>query len=431
MRVATQAHLIVTGLQDVGAAPGLDASVVVAGHVLVRPADLERLGLAGLKQLGLVKSGENNGALLYAAGRVGGAVVGLDNVLARNVTGVSHVDGHRDGGAVVREVRDLLVEGGIREAVAKRVLNRCVIVDVAVCRRGLVVAVAYVDPLSIVNKVDVLGAGSRITGAREQGLVGVLHVGVVVRAKVVVARCALRLVREGVHGATAWVHDTGEHLANGVAARSARRAHPQGGVHLGGVNKAKLHGIGAVEHHDHAIEVALDHGEKVLLVGRKLKVAAAGLGALIGGHVRGKVKTFAALAGENHDCRVRVRLGVVDDVLGVAGLRQLVEVPVRAHETHILGSSGILLVELLEVRVHGEARVLKSLVEGNVLAGVASSGARPAIAEVVTYSRAKHVHLGHARKRQGVVLVLEQRDAFRLHLLGDIARGLACLLDLG
>ena len=279
--------------------------------------------------------------------------------------------------------------------------------------------------------MDVLGAGSRITRAREQGLVGVLHVGVVVRAKVVVARCALRLVREGVHGATAWVHGTGEHLANGVAARRARRAHPQGGVHLGGVNKAKLHGIGAVEHHDHAIEVALDHGEKVLLVGRKLKVAAAGLGALIGGHVRGKVKTFAALAGEHHDRRVRVRLCVVDDVLGVAGLRQLVEVPVRAHNAHVLGSSCVLLVELLKVGVRGEARVLKSLVEGHVLAGVASSGARPAIAEIVSSRRAKHVHLGHARKRQGVVLVLEQRDAFRLHLLGDVARGLTCLPHLG
>ena len=396
----------------------------------MRPADLERLGLAGLEQLGLVEAREDNGALLDAALGVRGAVVGLDHVLASHVAGIGHVDGHSDRGAVIREVGDLLVKGGVREAIAKRVLDRGVVVYEAIGRRGLIVAVAHVDALGVVHKVDVLGAGGRVSRACEHGLVGVLDVGVVVRAKVVVARCALHGVREGVDGATAGVHGTGEHLANGLAAGGAGRPHPQCGVNRRIVNKAQLHGVGTVEHHDHAVEVGLDHGEEVLLVGREFQVAAARLGALVARHVRGQVEALAALAGENHDGRVGVRLGVVDDVLRVAGLRQLVEVPVRTHESHVLGRGGILLVELLEIGVHREACVFKPLVERHVLAGVTRAGTRSAVAEVVADRGAKDVHLGHARERKRVALVLEQRDSLGLDLLGNVARGLACPLDL-
>ena len=127
---------------------------------------------------------------------------------------------------------------------------------------------------------------------------------------------------------------------------------------------------------------------------------------------------------------IGVRLGVVDDVLRVAGLRQLVEVPVRTNESHVLGRGGVLLVELLEIGVHRETYVFKPLVERHVLAGVARAGTRSSVAEVVADRGAKDVHLGHARERKRVALVLEQRDSLGLDLLGNVARGLACPLDL-
>ena len=409
--VRAQAHLVVACLEHVGAAFGLDALVVVAGHVLIRPAERDLLALAGVEELRLCKVAEHAGALLDAALRVGSGVVAFHDILAGNGAGVRDRDLHRDVRAIVGEVGDLLIERRVGEAVAERVLHGRGIVDVAILGCRLVVAVAHIDAFGVVHIVDVLGAGGCVSRACEEGLVRVLDVRVVMGAEVVVARCRGKRVGKGIGRTAGRIHGAGKHLADCIAARGAGGADPERCIDAVRVQEAELHSIRAVEDDNDLREVRLHHREEILLVRRELQVAPASLGSFVVCHVGRQVIALAALAGKHDERRVGVGLRVVDDILRVGRLGQLIEVPVGADEALALRGERVLVVEGLEVGVDLEACVLKALIERHVLRAVARAGARAAVAEVVAGRGAEDVHLLRAVERQRIVLVLEQDDA--------------------
>ena len=406
--VVHEPDLVIAGLQHIAAG----AEGIEGGHVLRGKGHGHGLGGAGLQQAGLGKADQRHMGLLDAALGIGGGVIDLHHVLARSVAGIGDLHLQGDGAAAVHIGLNALLKAGVAQAVAEGVLDGAVIVDEAVGRGGLVVAVAHVDALGILHVVaGVQVAVSKVAGVPEGGGRG-------------------QIIGIGVHQTAGGVHRTGEHFAHRVEAHRAGAAHPEGRVHAV-LQEAQLHGVGGVDEHDDLGEaLGLDQRQQILLVLRQLQVVppVVGLAVARGKHILGQVAALAADAGEDDDRRVGEVLRLLQDRVGVGGGGDLCGGEVGAGVAALLGAlhAGV-PVELHQLFVDLQAGVLQALDHVHIGGGVAGAAAGAAV-DRVDGAVAEEVDPGAAGQGQGAVFVAEQDDAL---LLQTLSHGKALFRGLG
>ena len=441
--IGADGQVIVAGLEDVGAT----TSGVIALEIGKAHLDLDGLGRGGRELVGLGKAHELDRGLLHAVLAVvvgvGALPVHLDDVTAGDGAGVSYLDGQRGHAVLLDTIEQLLLEGGVGEAEAKRELHGVgvapgagalgsahgglgvALAQDAVLVSGLVVLVADVDSLLVDHERSVVGAGHDVL------------------AEVLERRSRERVVRVGVDGPAGGAHGAGEDVAHGIEAVLAGVADPQAGVHaVGGlVKEGELHGVAGVDQHDDLVE-ALGHvGQQRLLGGGELEVVAAEVGVgvqAVGVEVTGialdvhvlqvglvigarHVGALGAGTGEGHDGGVGVLRqalllgiaeelgrGLVDDV--ATGARDVGDV-------HADGACGALGVEAPHGGVDLEAGGLERLLERGGRRGVHGAGATAAIEDGGrAYAEERHLARGQGQR----AVVLEKDEALLGRLSGSL-----------
>ena len=291
--------MVGVGLEGEGVLPRLQhvgplVFVVVGGHVLHVQGEGDSLALPGLEQPGLGEGPQHHAGLLDAAGGVRWGIVQLHHVLARRRAGVGDRHVHRDD--PVRPPQLLSghrpAEAGVAQTIAEGVHHRLIVVDKALCRRRLVVAVAHINPFLVLHEI---AAANGVGGAD----VGVLEVPEVHKGGV-----AGEVGGPQPGGAPRRVHRAG----HGVKAGLPRGADPHNGVHaLVLLQLPQLHGGGGVDKDDHRVEVLLGQGDGVLLILVQLQLVLAGGVVVVPAlHVLGEVASLAPYPADGHNGRVPV-----------------------------------------------------------------------------------------------------------------------------
>ena len=369
--VGVDRDLVVACLKHVG----LGVLVVVRGQLVVLEANLDGLGLTRLQQLGLLIGNKIGRGLLDAAVGVRRVGVDLNNVLAGHAAGVGHGDVKAHGAVGVARGAHLLREGRIRQAVAKRVLHGCAVVDQILVGCGLVEAIAHVDALVVVDKAGRAGAA----GALDLELLDVV-VGKV--AKVVPAGRGRQVIDKSIGRLTRGVGLAAKDAAQGLKTGLAGVRSPHDTLDLRVVvNKAHLKGVGAVIDNHDVVKVGAHQVKHVALGLVKLQVVLAlgkviviGRVVVIGNvgrlHVSGQVKALAAHAANDHDGGRRVGAGVVDKLLAVGCGRGLGQGPVGGGDADLAAGCAVAVVEIGELLVGAKAGHVKSVKKRHRIVGV-------------------------------------------------------------
>ena len=198
--------------------------VIVGSHVIVVEFDGHGLGSARLEFFGLFEANQVGAGLLDATFDVRRVVVDLDNVLAGSIAGIG--DGHVNGGLaiLVRYIVELLLKGGVAQAIAERESDHGIVIDSAFGGCGLIELVTHIDAFGVVDEAR--DGGNFITG--EALVLGglVIHVSVFELAEVVVGHRLGEILQEGVGGLAGRVGFASEHVT-----KRGEAVWPAGGHH--------------------------------------------------------------------------------------------------------------------------------------------------------------------------------------------------------
>ena len=392
MRVVHQLDFVVPGFKHIAAR----AERVERRHILRFERNRHGLGFVRRQFLGLGKADQSDMRLLNAALGVRRGIVNLHHILARDAAGVGDLHLHRNRTVAVGIARDLLREGRVAQAIAERVLHSLFVVDKAVCRRRLIVAIADVDALGVFDIVALEVAVGKV-------------------ARVPIRRRGGQVIRVGIDEPTGGIDRTGKHFADCIKADRAGAADPNARVHA--VRKTKLHRVRRVDEHDHLAEaLRFNEVQKVFLVLRQLQImpSVVGLGIARREHIHRQVAALTADAGEHDDRHVRKVLRLLQNRIGIGGSRDLGRREIRAGIAALLGPgyAGI-LIELHKFLIDNQSCVLKALHDIHVLGRIARAGACAAV-DRIHRAVAEQVDLRTARKRQRGVVVLQQHDTLGL-----------------
>ena len=394
---------------------------VKAGHVLGVEGQGQGLGSARLNGVGLAEGDEVGGSLLNAAIGVRRVEVDLHGVLTGNLAGVGDGDIQGDGAVSLGHGVDFLGKGGVGQAVAEGILNGLVIVDQALGSGSLVELVADVDALNIVDEVrgNLLWITAKRAGS---GVTKGIRIGVSKVADVVEGRSCGQVIDESVGRVAGGVDLTGNNLAQSVEAGLAGAGAPDNALDLGVlIDEAQLEGVGTIVNQHNVVEVGADEVDhvalslaqgEVMLAVLEVLVLGGVVGVVDGAHIGGQVRTLAANTADDDHCSVRERLGVVDQLLGVAGGGGLGQGPVRVDVTQRRALGAVSGVEIAQLGVGVDAGVVQAIQQadgGTIDRDRASAGAAVDRAD---RSPAKDVQVAAGREGQFVVIVLQQDDAF-------------------
>ena len=414
MRVFHQLDRVVAGLEHIAArAEGVEGS-----HILGCEGHRHGLGLARGEELRLGEAREHDLSLLHAALGIGRGVVDLHDVLTRDRAGVCDLDLHGDDAVAVGIALDALLKVRIAQTVAKGVLHGAVIVDKAVGRGGLIVAVADIDALGVLDIVAGLEvAVSKVPGVPEGGGGG-------------------EVIGVGIDQAAGGIDRAGQRLTNRVEADRAGAADPERGVHAV-LEEAELHRVGGVDEHDGLREaLRLHEREQVFLVLRQLEIvpSVVGLAVACGEHILRQVAALAADAGEHDDRGVGEVLRLLQHRLGVGGGGNLGRSEVGAGIAALLraGDPGV-PVEFHELLVDLKPGILQALDDVHIRGGVARAAARAAV-DRIDRAVAEEVDLAAGCERKRAVFVPEQHKALCLETFGHcetLRRGVRDGQDIG
>ena len=266
--VGAQGEAVLALFEEVaaGGAVAVVAGVAVGSELVFIEGKGDARALAGVDALRLAEGDEGRGRLfdqqiLIDVG-IGRGVVQLHHLFARHVARVGDVYRHRKG--VARgEGRDLLLEGGIGEAVAEGIRHfarrhhAALPVQFAVHEafgadvvRGLVIAVAVVHALAVFHEGRFI------------------RIGVMELAPVIVRRGLGEVGREDIDQPARGVHFPRQDVRHRAEALVAGVARPDDGVHfqLALHDGRELHGVGGVDDEDDAAAVLFGVGDHVPFV---------------------------------------------------------------------------------------------------------------------------------------------------------------------
>ena len=425
VRIGLDGDVVIALLQHVR----LRALVVVGRHVVVIELDGDLLGLARLQFLGLLEAGQVLGRLLDAAVGVRRVVVDLDHVLAGLIAGVGHGGGDGHLATLVLHAVELLIERGVGQAVAERERDSVVVIDQAFVRSGLIELVAHIDAFGVVDKAR---NGSDVV-TREALVLGCLvcHIGVFELAEVVIGHRLGQILEEGVGGLAGRVGLTGKHLTKGGETGLASRRAPHDGLDLRiVVEEIELERVRAVVDERHLLEVAGDQVDHVTLGLRQLKEALTLLevviilGVVLVGdtlrlHVRRQVRALAADTGQHDHGLVREILRVGDQLVGVLLGRHLGQGPILSEHADLRTILAVVRVQLAQLRIGLQASLLHAVKQGDGLVLLRHGAGAGAAVDGVGGAPAEHVDLLAGQRQVGIV-ILQQGDGLRLHILGQL-----------
>ena len=394
---------------------------VKAGHVLGVKSQGQGLGSARLNGVGLAEGDEVGGSLLNAAIGVRRVEVDLHGVLTGHTAGVGDGDIQGDGAVSLGHGVDFLGKGGVGQAVAEGILNGLVIVDQALGGGSLVELVADVDALNIVDEVrgNLLWITAKQAGS---GVTNGIRIGVGESADVVEVRCSGQVVDESVGRVAGGVDLTGNNLAQGVEAGLAGAGAPDNALDLGVlIDEAQLEGVGSVVNQHNVVEVGADEVDhvalslaqgEVMLAVLEVLVLGGVVGVVDGAHIGGQVSKLTANAADDDHRSVRERLGVVDQLLGVAGGGGFGQGPVMVAVTQRRALGAVSGVEIAQLGVGVDAGVVQAIqqADGGTV-GRDRAGAGAAV-DRADRSPAKDVQVAAGSEGQFVVIVLQQDNAF-------------------
>ena len=210
MGIGAKGDLVLSCFEDVAAALDLDALRVKRRHVFGIDREIDRLGSAGLDHIGLREIDQVNRSLLNAAVCIRRREIYFYNILACDAACVLYSDVESNRFVVCLEVLDLLLEGCIGEAIAKRILDMILIFDRAVVGSGLIILVAHIDALDIIDE----GERSFICGVRGSNLrLQVVHIGEGHLSDIVDIRCREQILYKGVNRSSGGIHGAAHHFA--------------------------------------------------------------------------------------------------------------------------------------------------------------------------------------------------------------------------
>ena len=403
--------------------------VIVGSHVIVVEFDGHGLGSARLEFFGLFEANQVGAGLLDATFGVRRVVVDLDNVLAGSIAGIG--DGHVNGdlAILVRYIVELLLKGGVAQAIAERESDHGIVIDSAFGGCGLIELVTHIDAFGVVDEAR--DGGNFITG--EALVLGglVIHVGVFELAEVVVGHRLGEILQEGVGGLAGRVGFAREHVTKRGEAGLARRRAPHHRLDLRiVVQEVELEGVGAVVHERDLAEVFGDQIKHVALGLAQLQEALAVLEVLVilgvvlvgnafGLHVHRQVGTFAANAGEHHNGLIREALRIGDQGIGILVGRNLRQGPILSEHANNWAICTVIGVQLGQVGVGLDAGFLHAIKQGNGVILVGHGTGAGAAVDGVGGAPAEHVDLLAGQRQVGIV-VLQHGDGFRLHFLGQL-----------
>ena len=269
-------------------------------------------------------------------------------------------------------------------------------------------------------------------------------------ADVVVAGGGGQVIDEGIGRLGRGVGGAGDDVAQAVEAGLAGAGAPQHALDLGVViDKAQLHGGGAVVDQGDVVEVLADQLDHVLFLVGEVEVGVAlipvvalvqalvvGLGVADFGrgavgqlvHIGGQVGAFAADAGDDDDGLVRVLLGAVQQLVGVQAGSRLGDGPVALPHADD-GAVGLILgVEVDEVLVGVEPGVAQAVQQADHGEGVAQRTGTGAAVAGVGGRPAKDVDVVAGSQRQVGAVVFQQHDAFVGDVLAQLGGGVDGLI---
>ena len=234
---------------------------------------------------------------------VGRGEVDLHHIFAGHAAGVGDHNVKGDIVAAVGEILNFLGESGVAQAVAEGVLNNAVVVEGHVASLGLGVG-RLIEPVAHIDALHIVDEGQRSLEARVKGSVllqQVVHVVIGEAAIVVVGGGGLLVVDIGLYGAARRIHGPLEDFAQGVHGGASGAGGQQNGTDgIIVVDKAQLHGIVGVDHHDYFIEIGRYQIDHIPLTPGQLEVAFLGSKVIIAFAVVGKgcgIVVIALVAG--------------------------------------------------------------------------------------------------------------------------------------
>ena len=272
VRIVHQLDFITACFQYIAAS----TAAVKGSHVLLTEGNRQRLGFTGVQQAGFGKPGQDHVRFLHAALRIRCGVIHLCHVLSGYAASVFHLHLHNDIPAAIHKTFNGLAERGIAETIAERILYGLVIVDEAIRRGRLIIAVAHINAFSIFHIVA-------------------LEIAVGKAARIGIGRRGSQIVCVNIGQAAGRIHTACQHSAHSIKAHSTGAAHPQAGIHA--LHEAQFHGVGGIDEHNHLCIILCFHQvQQVFLILGQLQIMTSiiCLAVTCCEHIHGQVTALAA-----------------------------------------------------------------------------------------------------------------------------------------
>ena len=314
VRIIADSDVIIAFAEDIA----LCVCIIIAGQQILVAYDCQRFGSAGLQQGSLAVIQKLDSGffhlvflLIFAIGRLG---IHLHHALAGHAAGVRNGDCHRHSFIFHRHAVQLLIEGGIAQAITEGIGNLlgivpCTAINGAcgtggieppqhlVLIPGFVILITDIDSLGLHG---VIGNFGSVGGGFLQRFcqVGPL---LVVEGIIDHGWGGQGTDRIGVHQLAGGIGVANQDVRHADEAFFTRTANPQHSVHVVLLDPVYLHGVACIKQHNGFLERAgiPNHGQQIffILAQRQLTDAfRGGLGV--------ELYAFAALPCQHHDSYV-------------------------------------------------------------------------------------------------------------------------------
>ena len=199
MAVALKTDVILSRFENIAAACGLNACIVIRCHIFGCNFDFYCLRSTWLKCRCFGKSAKDYFTLLDSAFCVGCAVIDFYNVLARHVSGIFDCNCCLHSLTVICHIIQSLFKTGVTQTVTERELHCAVIIDEAVSCRCLIETISNIDAFIVLDIVECIIAGFRIACACSEASIVVEYVCVIIGTKAVICgigfHCICKCIR--------------------------------------------------------------------------------------------------------------------------------------------------------------------------------------------------------------------------------------------
>ena len=220
MGITVYRDRIVALLQHIASVAGH----IVRSHIFRIKGDRDRLGCARLQHLCLLEIDQVGGCFLDPAVCVRRIVVDFHHIFACHVSRICNRHIKCDLAVFYSQITHLLRKCSVGQSIAEGILHGCVIIDLPIVVRCLIIFISYIDPFHVIRKRRVIRL--RHTGVHTLYR-HVFHIRIAGCLPVIPPRCRRHIVDKRIRCPSGWIHLSGQDLAQCLKAYVARSLAPE------------------------------------------------------------------------------------------------------------------------------------------------------------------------------------------------------------